>query len=94
VRFLQQSGSWILLPRRVDFAISDDGKTWRTLQSTPIAVDPQDLRATVRTVRCETTTPLTARYLRITAQNYGQLPAGHDGAGQPAYLFTDEILVR
>jgi hexosaminidase len=94
MRFLQQSGSWALLPRRVTFMVSDDGKSWRTLQSTPIAVDPQDLRAIVRTVRFDTATSVTTRYLRVTAQNYGPLPAGHEGAGKPAYLFTDEIRVQ
>lgn len=94
MRFLQQSGSWVLLPRRVTYAVSDDGKTWRTLQSTPIAVDPMDLRAMIRTVRFEAAAPVTARYLRVTAQNYGLLPPGHEGAGKPAHLFTDEILVQ
>jgi hexosaminidase len=94
MRFLQQSGSWALLPRRVTYAVSDDGKTWRTLQSTPIAVDPMDLRATIRTVRFEAATPVTAHYLRVTAQNYGMLPPGHEGAGKPAHLFTDESLVQ
>lgn len=94
VRFLQQSGSWALLPRRVSFAVSDDGKTWRTLQSTPIDVQPMDLRVIVRTVRFDAATPVTARYLRVTAQNYGLLPVGHEGAGKPAFLFTDEILVQ
>ncbi|NUR23925.1 family 20 glycosylhydrolase [Frateuria sp.] len=94
LRFLQQSGSWILLPHRVDFAVSDDGKAWRALQSIPIVVDPLDMRATVHAVRFDAPAPLTARYLRVTAQNYGRLPAGHDGVGQPAYIFTDEILVQ
>jgi hexosaminidase len=94
MRFLQQSGSWALLPRQVAFAVSDDGKNWRTLQSTPIAVEPMDLRVMIRTVRFDATAPVTARYLRVTAQNYGLLPPGHEGAGKPAYLFTDEVLVQ
>ena len=94
MRFLQQSGSWALLPRQVTYAASDDGKTWHTLQTTPISVDPQDLRFVVRTVRFEAPAPVTMRYLRVTAQNYGALPPGHEGAGKPAYLFTDEILVQ
>ena len=81
-------------PSRVTFAVSDDGKTWRTLQSTPIDVQPMDLRVMVRTVRFDAATPVTARYLRVTAQNYGLLPVGHEGAGKPAFLFTDEILVQ
>jgi hexosaminidase len=94
LRFLQQSGSWILLPRHVDMAVSDDGKAWRTLQSTPVTVDPQDLAPTVRTVRFDAAPPVTARYLRVIAQNFGALPPGHGGASQPAYVFVDEILVR
>jgi hexosaminidase len=94
MRFLQQSGSWALLPRHVTFAASDDGKSWRTLQSTPIEVDPMDLRAMIRTIRFDATAPVTTRYLRVTAQNYGLLPPGHEGAGKPAHLFTDEILVQ
>jgi hexosaminidase len=78
----------------VTYAVSDDGKTWRTLQSTPIAVDPQDLRFIVQTVRFDAAKPVTARDLRVTAQTYGALPPGHEGAGKPAYLFTDEILVQ
>lgn len=68
-----------------------DSKTWRTLQSTPIAVD---LRALIRTMRFEATARVTARYLRVTAQNYGMLPLGHEGAGKAAHLFTDEILMQ
>jgi hexosaminidase len=73
--------------RHVTFAVSDDGKTWRTPQSRPIAVEPMDLRVMIRTVRFEAATPVTARYLRVTAQNYGPLPPGHEGAGKPAYLY-------
>ena len=94
MRFLQQSGSWALLPKRVTYEVSDDGKTWRTLQCTPIDVQPMDLRVMVRTVRFDAAAPVTARYLRVTAQNYGLLPVGHEGAGKPAFLFTDEILVQ
>ena len=36
----------------------------------------------------------TARYLRVRAANVGTLPAGHRAAGQPAWLFVDEILVN
>jgi hexosaminidase len=94
VRFLQQSGSWLLLPRHVRFAVSDDGKRWRTVQDTPIAPQPMNLDTLVREVRFEAVSPVAARYLRVTAQNFGPLPAGHEGAGQPAYVFTDEILVQ
>ncbi|MFC5581972.1 hypothetical protein [Rhodanobacter terrae] len=45
-------------------------------------------------MRLDATAAVTARYLRVTAQNYGLLPVGHEGAGKPAFLFTDEILAQ
>jgi hypothetical protein len=33
------------------------------------------------------------RYLKIVAKNRGLIPAGANGAGQPAWLFVDEISV-
>ncbi|MEZ4985307.1 MAG: hypothetical protein R2795_09775 [Saprospiraceae bacterium] len=34
-----------------------------------------------------------ARYLRITATNYGIIPSGRQGAGNAAWLFVDEVVV-
>ena len=35
-----------------------------------------------------------ARYIKITAVNYGIIPSGKSGAGHPAWLFADEISVQ
>lgn len=35
-----------------------------------------------------------ARLLRVRVKNLGTLPAGHPAAGQPAWLFVDEIIVN
>jgi len=35
-----------------------------------------------------------ARYIKIVAENYGKLPAGHPGEGTKAWLFVDEVSVR
>jgi hexosaminidase len=34
-----------------------------------------------------------ARYIKVIAKNYGQIPEGKPGAGNPAWLFADEIKV-
>jgi hypothetical protein len=36
-------------------------------------------------------TPVTAKYVKIKAIQYGKLPAWHEGAGGDTHLFTDEI---
>jgi hexosaminidase len=35
-----------------------------------------------------------ARYVRIAVKHPGKIPEGHAGAGNPAWLFLDEIEVR
>jgi hexosaminidase len=94
VRFMQQSDSWILLPKQVSFSASTDGQHWTTLQTEAIKVNPDDLSASMRTVHFAGMKPITARYVRVEAERYGSLPAQHPGAGHQAWIFTDEILVR
>ena len=36
----------------------------------------------------------TARYVRIAVKHIERIPEGHAGAGNPAWLFLDEIEVR
>jgi hypothetical protein len=35
-----------------------------------------------------------ARFVKIKAINYGDLPEWHLGAGYPAFIFIDEIIVK
>ena len=38
--------------------------------------------------------PASVQYLRVHAENVGQCPDWHGDAGDPAWLFVDEILVN
>ncbi len=88
-RFLQNVQAWILLPRSVSFETSDDGKSWTTLQTIPLTVDPNDMRPFVRDVTFMPATPVTARYVRIVTARYGE-PVG----GIQTWIFSDEIIVK
>nr|NKQ99511.1 hypothetical protein [Escherichia coli] len=35
-----------------------------------------------------------ARYVRATAKSMGVCPKGHSGEGQPAWIFSDELVVN
>ncbi|HEY0661727.1 MAG TPA: family 20 glycosylhydrolase [Lysobacter sp.] len=94
MRFLQQNTSWILLPQAVRYYASRDGQRWQLLQSTPMQVDPQDEQRSVREVRYNATKAIDARYIRVEVDQFGPLPQGHNGAGNPAFFFTDEIVVQ
>ena len=94
VNFLQASGSWILLPRKVTYSVSDDGSHWRTLHTATPAIEPLQSAQFVERISYQSPQPLQARWLRVQAQPYGPLPAPHAGAGHQAWVFADEIVVE
>lgn len=91
--FLQQWYSWIWLPRRVEFLVSSDGVEYtplRTVENT-VSDEKDGMFATPFTIE---TPGITARYVRIRAENILRCPDWHIGAGGKAWLFVDEIVVE
>jgi hexosaminidase len=87
--FLQAAEAWVLLPSGVTFETSDDGKTWTTLQTVPITVDPNDMRTSIRDIAWSAQASVTARYLRVVATRHGQPINGIE-----TWIFSDEIIVK
>lgn len=91
--FLQDTRSWILMPLHVDFFTSADGVKW-----TPYATVKNTVHDTDMTVQLKEfitpEKPVTCRYIKVSAKNYGKLPAWHPGAGGDAFIFTDEIWIK
>ncbi|HEX5835067.1 MAG TPA: discoidin domain-containing protein, partial [Pyrinomonadaceae bacterium] len=77
--FLQDIGSWIWFPRRVEIELSVDGKTY-----TPVAAVTHDQRDATIKEFAQTITPQNARYLRLRAHN----------SGKNTWIFADEILIE
>jgi hexosaminidase len=92
--FQQTMHSWILLPRDFTVWLSDDGATWR-LAGTATHEQPVE-RADAFLQRLAVPVPAgtTARWVKVRAQAFGALPSWHPGAGSPAWIFCDEIVVR
>ncbi len=91
--FLQDVRSWILMPRRIDFEISEDERNFVNALSisTDVADDTSD---TVIKDFVGTIPPRKCRYIRIRAYNYGKLPDWHPGRGGDAWIFIDEIIIE
>jgi len=91
LRFLHNPRSWILLPRQVELSTSNDGVQWTAPTVAQVIVPDAPDAVAVREVSQGIPS---ARYLKVVARNAGPLPTGHPGAGQPSWLFLDEIAVR
>ncbi len=93
VGFLRDAGVWIMLPGTVEFMLADDGKNFRSVAILKNDVEERDPKPLVKDFSAKLDNQ-TARYVRVRAKNYGKLPAWHPGAGNPAWLFTDELIVE
>jgi len=89
---LHQMRSWIYLPKRVRFEVSIDGQTWTTYGEASHAIDERDDRTLIHPFAVSKSA--NARYIRVTADSFGRLPAWHLGAGGESWLFADELIVR
>jgi len=91
--FLQDVESWIWMPRRVDFELSTDGTNFVPALSLTNDVSDSDYGALVKDF-VGNIKPQRARFVRMTARNYGKLPAWHPGAGGDSWIFVDEIIIE
>lgn len=90
--FLQNTGSWILMPARVDIYASSDGEKYSLVKSIPNTVDPRTGGTIISDFK--TSLEVKARFLHVIARSQGKLPAWHNGAGQDGNTFADEIIVK
>jgi hypothetical protein len=89
-----QLAAWLsLVPKRMMFFISEDGKSYKpvgTVENT-LPIDQYDsfLRDFIVDFQAAD-----ARYVRVVAHTIGNTPESHPGAGQPAWMHIDEIVVE
>lgn len=86
---LENTGSWIFPPVRLEAWISDDGEHFALGEeikvTPPTSTDPTRIRT------FEIPLHLRGRYVRLVAVNQGVNPAWHAGAGGKSWLFLDEV---
>ncbi|MBE0662248.1 MAG: family 20 glycosylhydrolase [Bacteroidales bacterium] len=90
---LQNYASWIFLPEKVVFEVSEDGSSFRKLDE--IATDiPQDEKGKLIKHYKTTQSAENITAIRVSMKNPGTCPPGHSGEGQKSWLFVSEIIVR
>ncbi|PZR24475.1 MAG: alpha-mannosidase [Flavobacterium psychrophilum] len=92
-RFLQDSRSWILMPAKVEYYVSDDNVNYVLAHTIKNTVDPKEDGSIIKSFDA-TLINVKARYVKVKAYNFGKLPEWHQGAGGDAFIFIDEISIK
>ena len=92
MRFLQDIRSWVWFPSEVTFMISDDGKNWYPIHTAKNTAPIDEYGSITQEFGFEKV--LKTQYLKVTAKNRGICPDWHLGAGNPTWIFADEIMVN
>lgn len=90
---MQDYNAWIFLPAALKFETSVDGKTFTTVQTVDNTISTSEKEIILHEFKVDFN-KITARFIRVSAKNIGVCPKGHEGAGRPARVFADEIIVN
>lgn len=93
-RFLQDQRSWIVMPTKVDYYISEDNVNFTYFSSVNNTLDPKIEENTILNFISIGTKSKKARYVKVVAKNFGKLPEWHQGFGGDAFIFIDEITIK
>ena len=85
-----EKGDWVFDARALSVAVSEDGQNFKEVASEKYPAMKQDDKNGVFN-HTLTFSPVTARYVKVTALTEHSIPAWHGGKGNPAFLFVDEI---
>jgi hexosaminidase len=94
ISLLEQVNSWIAYPERVTVLGSRDGTQWVRLGEREVAAEIRADAASRQVVTIPTGPETAMRWIRVVVPGGRRLPAWHPGAGNPAWIFADEILVH
>jgi len=89
-----QLGFWLrLLPINVEYYTSMDGKNFEPVGNVVNTLPIDQYGGYLREFNIEFA-PREARYIKVRARSMGNTPGWHPGAGRPARMLVDEIVVE
>jgi predicted alpha-1,2-mannosidase len=89
--FLQDIGSWIFMPLEVQYFVSNDGRSFQPVGTIINDVPEKNSGAIIKNFTLSFSAK--ARFIKILAKNRNTCPEWHIGAGEPAWIFADEIVI-
>lgn len=89
---LQDTNAWIIIPSEVSFYGSSDNVHFVEIGKVKSTVDPKDERQQIQEFSAKA--GIECRYIKVVVKAYGILGNWHDGSGELAHSFFDEITIN
>ncbi len=90
--FYQNTGAWIFMPEKVEIEILDN-EMKRVASKVVTPETTMEAKGTVVEDLSATFENVEGRYIKVRAVNMKTLPKWHEGAGNKAWIFADEVVV-
>ena len=90
--FLQDSRSWILMPTKVEYNVSNDNINFTLVGTVENIIDAKETENKIKIFSLAK--KIKAKYVKVKAINFGKLPEWHQGFGGDAFIFIDEITIK
>lgn len=94
--FLQDTRSWIIFPKKVEFSFSKDGKKFSDTLVVENNIAAEDYTVQTKDFSLAVKRFIAARYVKVKAINFGKLPEWHQGHpfDGDAFIFIDEVSIQ
>ena len=92
--WLQDVRSWVFLPQKVRYYGSVDGNNWDFIGVVDWNEDQNKQGVGVQEYSFELPEPKELKYIKVETESFIECPEWHPGSGGPAWIFTDEIIVK
>ena len=95
VNFLEDQRSWIFLPTEVEYLISANGKSFKSISKVKVNATLANEQVKIKEHQVVLNEE-NVRYIKIIAKKLGQLPEWHLGSKHNgrSWLFLDEIQIK
>jgi hexosaminidase len=95
IHVMDQGGSWVYLPKAVEVTyLTAPGFSEAERAGAPRQIKQVDPIKEKGAKEVVVESRQTCRYVHILVRNFGIIPSGNQGAGNPAWLFVDEIEIE
>ncbi|UMB61046.1 sulfatase-like hydrolase/transferase [Lutibacter sp. A80] len=90
LNYLSSFGDWIFPPKNFEVSFSENGNEFNSKKIKDIEISKNNNNLNPATINLN----LKARFIKVKIKGIGSCPDWHTGAGNPAWFFIDEIIIK